>query len=82
MFGTGTAWPDLAVAGLMAALALNGGWQVLRQARREMNAVGGVGPPSAPRNHHSGITMTTSIDLFELQHLTQATPLLDVHHPV
>lgn len=26
--------------------------------------------------------MTTSIDLFELQHLTQATPLLDVHHPV
>ena len=42
VFGTGTAWPDLAVAGLMAALALNGGWQVLRQARQEMNAVGGV----------------------------------------
>jgi hypothetical protein len=26
--------------------------------------------------------MTTSIDLFELQHLTQSTPLLDVHNPV
>ncbi len=36
VFGTGTAWPDLGVAGLMAALALHGGWQVLRQARREL----------------------------------------------
>lgn len=33
VFGTGTAWPDLGVAGLMAALALHGGWQVLRQSR-------------------------------------------------
>jgi cation diffusion facilitator family transporter len=37
VFGTGTAWPDLGVAGLMAALALHGGWQVLRQARRELD---------------------------------------------
>lgn len=36
VFGTGSAWPDLLVAGLMAALALQGGWQVLRQARQEM----------------------------------------------
>jgi Co/Zn/Cd efflux system component len=36
VFGTGTAWPDLAVAGLMAALALQGGWQVMRQARLEL----------------------------------------------
>lgn len=36
VFGTGSAWPDLLVAGLMAALALNGGWAVWRQARREM----------------------------------------------
>jgi len=36
VFGTGTAWPDLAVAGLMAALALHGGWQVMGQARREI----------------------------------------------
>lgn len=36
VFGTGTAWPDLGVAGLMAALALHGGWQVLRQARQEL----------------------------------------------
>jgi Co/Zn/Cd efflux system component len=36
VFGTGTAWPDLGVATLMAALALQGGWQVWRQARREL----------------------------------------------
>ena len=36
VFGTGSAWPDLAVAGLMATLALHGGWQVLRQARQEL----------------------------------------------
>jgi len=42
VFGTGTAWPDLAVAGLMAALALHGGWQVLGQARREIASASGT----------------------------------------
>ena len=36
--GTRTAWPDLAVAAVMAALALQGGWSVLRQARGELAA--------------------------------------------
>jgi Co/Zn/Cd efflux system component len=36
VFGTGTAWPDLAVAALMATLALHGGWQVWRQAHGEL----------------------------------------------
>lgn len=36
VFGTGSAWPDLLVASLMAALALHGGWTVLRQARGEL----------------------------------------------
>ena len=36
VFGTGSAWPDLIVASLMASLALQGGWQVLRQARAEL----------------------------------------------
>lgn len=36
VFGTGSAWPDLLVASLMAALALHGGWSVLRQARAEL----------------------------------------------
>jgi len=41
VFGTGSAWPDLAVASLMAALALHGGWTVLRQARGELGGVSG-----------------------------------------
>ncbi|MFC7410366.1 cation transporter [Hydrogenophaga atypica] len=37
VFGTGSAWPDLVVASLMATLALHGGWTVLRQARNEID---------------------------------------------
>ena len=36
VFGTGSAWPDLVVASLMATLALQGGWTVLRQACSEL----------------------------------------------
>jgi len=38
VLGTGTAWPDLLVAALMATLAVRGGWQVWRQARGELGA--------------------------------------------
>ena len=38
VLGTGTAWPDLAVAAVMSSLALWGGWQVLRQTRGELLA--------------------------------------------
>lgn len=34
--GTGTAWPDLAVALIMAGLAIWGGLQIIVQARREL----------------------------------------------
>ena len=36
VFGTGSAWPDLAVAATMAGLAIWGGLQVLQQARQEL----------------------------------------------
>lgn len=36
VFGTGTGWPDIAVAAIMATLALSGGWQIIRQARNEL----------------------------------------------
>jgi Co/Zn/Cd efflux system component len=39
VFGTGSAWPDLAVAGVMAALALSAGVTVVREARRELATV-------------------------------------------
>ena len=41
--GTQNAWPDLSVAAVMALLALNSGWSVLRQARGELAAPGGHG---------------------------------------
>lgn len=36
VFGTGEAWPDLAVALTMASLALHSSWSVLRHARSEL----------------------------------------------
>ncbi|MDO9357663.1 MAG: cation transporter [Polaromonas sp.] len=36
VFGTGTAWPDLAVAAVMAVLAITGGYSVFKQARQEL----------------------------------------------
>ncbi|MGQ2979767.1 MAG: cation transporter [Polaromonas sp.] len=36
VFGTGSAWPDLAVAAVMAGLAISGGYAVARQARQEL----------------------------------------------
>ena len=37
VLGTGSAWPDLAVAAGMAGLAIWGGWSVIRRARFELN---------------------------------------------
>lgn len=39
VLGTGSAWPDLVVATIIAALAIGGGWQVIRQARSELRMV-------------------------------------------
>jgi Co/Zn/Cd efflux system component len=38
VFGTGTGWPDLIVAAIMAMLALQGAWIVVRQARAELRS--------------------------------------------
>jgi Co/Zn/Cd efflux system component len=46
VFGTGTGWPDIAVAGVMAVLALHSGGQVVRLAAREMRG-GAVAPAPA-----------------------------------
>ena len=43
VFGTGTAWPDLIVAGGMAGLGLIGGAQIIRHAMRELS-----GPAASP----------------------------------
>lgn len=36
VLGTGTVWPDLVVAAIMAGLAISGGWSVIQGARREL----------------------------------------------
>ena len=36
VFGTGTGWPDIIVAAIMASLALQGAWIVVRQSFSEL----------------------------------------------
>lgn len=38
VFGTGTAWPDIAVALVLAGLGISGGWQIVRQALGELRS--------------------------------------------
>ncbi len=38
VFGTGTGWPDLIVAGIMASLFINSSIKIIRQSRQEMNS--------------------------------------------
>jgi Co/Zn/Cd efflux system component len=48
VFGTGSAWPDLLVASLMAALALTGSWSVIRQARKDLQPAPAAVPARVP----------------------------------
>lgn len=61
VFGTSRAWPDLAVASLMAALALSSGWTVLRHARREMRgkAATDFGTMQTKETTDQGLQQTT-----------------------
>jgi Co/Zn/Cd efflux system component len=43
VFASGTAWPDLAVAAVMAALALSSSYRIIRQAQGEIRGVPAVG---------------------------------------
>lgn len=36
VFGTGTGWPDVIVAAIMASLSVSGGWQIIRHARSDL----------------------------------------------
>jgi Co/Zn/Cd efflux system component len=38
VFGTGTVWPDVGVAAILAGLGLSSGRSVIRQARAELSA--------------------------------------------
>lgn len=49
VFGTGSAWPDLAVAAFMSLLAMRSGWAVMRAAQGELQLHGSAG--SAHQHH-------------------------------
>lgn len=49
VFGTGTGWPDLIVAGIMAGLFINSSIKIIRQSRQEMSA-----PHSGHNHSHEG----------------------------
>lgn len=38
VFGTGTTWPDVAVAAILAGLGASGGWKIIRHARIELSS--------------------------------------------
>ena len=46
VFGTGTGWPDVIVAAIMAGLGISGGWQIVRQASGELRRVPAVPAPA------------------------------------
>ncbi len=49
VFGTASAWPDLAVAFVMAWLSITSGWTILKMARQEIRAeLGALATPSIP----------------------------------
>lgn len=39
VFGTGTGWPDIILAAIMAVLGISGGWQIVRQASAELRSI-------------------------------------------
>lgn len=51
VLGTGSAWPDLIVAAVMAALALAAAFSVMRQARAELQLAHATRPELHPRSH-------------------------------
>lgn len=56
VWGSSTAWPDLAVAAIMAGLFLNSAWQILRQAVAERRAGGQAPPGHGDRFGHAHYT--------------------------
>lgn len=42
VFGTGTAWPDIGVAIILAGLGVSGGWQIIGHAMRELKTAAEV----------------------------------------
>jgi Co/Zn/Cd efflux system component len=62
VFGTGTGWPDVIVAAVMAMLALQGAATVIRQARSEFRSHGGMVPGTLHVAFRPGGGRAASVD--------------------
>ncbi len=60
VLGTGSAWPDLWVAAVMASLALTAGVEVVSRARRELASLMPVGTVQAAGGASSGASATSA----------------------
>ena len=49
VFGTGTGWPDIIVAAILAGLGISGGWQIMRQAFGELRGERAASLPAEPQ---------------------------------
>jgi Co/Zn/Cd efflux system component len=56
VFGTGTGWPDVIVAAIMAALGISGGWQIVRQATGELRRSGAGAAAAAGKDVMTSLT--------------------------
>jgi Co/Zn/Cd efflux system component len=52
VFGTGTLWPDIIVAAVMAALALSAAWLTVRAALAELRGEAAQDHPADSHAHH------------------------------
>ena len=60
VFGTGTGWPDLIVAAIMAVLGISGGWQIVRQATGRVTPCAGRVPTDGVRSPQGSASLSSS----------------------
>jgi Co/Zn/Cd efflux system component len=58
VFGTGTGWPDILVAAIMAALAIQGAWIVISQSRTELRTAASLAYTPGKRRLRPGATFS------------------------
>lgn len=66
VFGTGTGWPDIAVAAVMAGLSVSGAAQIVRQARAELRPVSAPAPADFRRESGGPSTQAPGVHGFPL----------------
>jgi Co/Zn/Cd efflux system component len=82
VFGTGSAWPDLAVAAVMATLALTAAHAIVSQARTELRSVAPVpidARPTAGANQKSVVRIAQTPSALQGSRPQVAAPAQERH---